>query len=381
MPEVPLIRDSLKDIYANNLNSDHPTNKHAGLLLDRGFLKYDENQSTLKSDFINKLCQTESSSLYINEFIRWLNLTKDPQNPEKPSRFCQTLFSLENRLLIGLHGASALETGCMINHHNGMPYIPGSSVKGAVRHWARKHLSDELEKIWIKFFGSNPEDTDNDPFSGLVTFHDAWWVPNSAPTASSKASNKRTKSQPFINEIVTTHHLEYYSNEGDTKASDLDDPIPNALIGVHGSFLFTLEGEKPHTDIVKILLEKTLKESGIGAKTSAGYGYFEDASNDLKNRVAILIHSDNETNKEQSVSPALKYEVSQLRESKIIKMFSQDRGSTKKREDYEPLCKLIGEQFYELISQWETETQKTSKNRFRAYGILKDYLPEAKNND
>jgi hypothetical protein len=40
--------------------------------------------------------------------------------------------SLESRLFIGLSADGMLESGCAISHGYGMPYIPGSSIKGAV---------------------------------------------------------------------------------------------------------------------------------------------------------------------------------------------------------------------------------------------------------
>ena len=105
--------------------------------------------------------------------------------------------------------------------------------------------------------------------SGLLTFHDAWWVPESAD-------------RPLVPEIVTTHHPEYYGQDGRTPATDFDSPVPNAQIAVHGAFRFVIEGppaiEGPLPAAWLVLAEQilvaALSTRGAGAKTRTGYGLF-----------------------------------------------------------------------------------------------------------
>ena len=81
--------------------------------------------------------------------------------------------------------------------------------------------------------------------------------------------------KPFVEEIVTSHHLDYYGQEGAVAASDFDSPIPNAQIAVQGHFLFVLEGEPAWRDLAEQMLRATLSHRGIGAKTRTGYGLFD----------------------------------------------------------------------------------------------------------
>lgn len=251
-----LVRNQIKSAYGQT-DSVNPS-----LLLQKGLLeanqekKHDDKSDNKKTTHLEKIVKLPASPEYNNTFNRWFELTSDA------NRFKQSAMTLENRLLIGLTGQGALETGCSLSRNYGMPYIPGSSVKGVLRAWANKHLaghSDELEQL----FGT---DDSEQPYrvSGLVTFHDAWWIPDPA----------KKEHKPFVLDVVTTHHQAYY-NGTQAEPSDKDSPIPNHLLAVQGSFLFVLEGEPAAIDLCQTLLEKALANNGIGAKTAAGYGYMK----------------------------------------------------------------------------------------------------------
>ncbi|EOX3426316.1 type III-B CRISPR module RAMP protein Cmr6 [Vibrio cholerae] len=253
---IQLVRNEIKDAFSQS-KSVNPS-----LLLQKGMLKANpEKNSDGKSDnkktgHLKEIVKLPASPEYNNTFNRWFDLTSDA------NRFQQSVMTLENRLLIGLTGQGALETGCSLSRNYGMPYIPGSSVKGIVRAWANQHLaghSDELEQLFGTADSEQPYRV-----SGLVTFHDAWWIPDPA----------KKEHKPFVLDVVTTHHQAYY-NGTHAEPSDKDSPIPNHLLAVQGSFLFVLEGEPAAIELCQTLLEKALANNGIGAKTAAGYGYMK----------------------------------------------------------------------------------------------------------
>lgn len=256
---IPLVRDTLRPALKNTRSA------HPGLLLQKGWSDYvktgsDTAETNGKTEHIRRICNLPMPEVYEHAYRRWETATADAK------RFVSFERPLKSRLLIGLAGGGALETGCAISHTWGMPYIPGSSVKGVVRAWAARCLGENSPAL-REMFGSEPTTEDPQGLSGLVAFHDAWWVPGSAPG--------KNKSQPFVEEVVTTHHSDYYGSEGKTPATDLDSPVPNAMLGVHGSFRFTLEGPQEWLKIAELLLKSALAETGIGAKTRSGYGYFE----------------------------------------------------------------------------------------------------------
>lgn len=254
-----LMREALRPLYRE------ASDTHPGLLIQRGHAFHDQDTEEgckAKTAHIQNICAITPTPLYHHAYQRWQSATADPL------RFGQLELALESRLFIGLTGGGMLETGCAISHSYGMPYIPGSSVKGVVRAQARdSRFGHEHPAIINELFGvdADPEKGHPQGLSGLVTFHDAWWVPGSAD-------------HPLVEEIVTTHHPDYYRNEGQTPATDFDSPVPNAQIAVQGRFLFVLEGPRDTPgwlDLAEKMLTAALSTRGIGAKTRTGYGLFD----------------------------------------------------------------------------------------------------------
>lgn len=257
---IELMREALRPLYSAAQDA------HPGLLIERGYQRDDRNSEEgrqAKTAHIRRICAIPPSTFYHNAYQRWRQATANPL------RFGQLELALENRLLIGLTGGGMLETGCAISHSYGMPYIPGSSLKGVVRaHVSLSPFRDQHPEVIDELFGAESKkeadstENDSDGLSGLVVFHDAWWIPTSAD-------------KPFVEEVVTSHHLEYYGNEGRVEASDCDSPIPNAQIAVRGRFLFVLEGEQAWRELAEQMLLAALSSRGIGAKTRTGYGIFD----------------------------------------------------------------------------------------------------------
>ncbi|GAB0149193.1 MULTISPECIES: type III-B CRISPR module RAMP protein Cmr6 [Marichromatium] len=233
---------------------------HPGLLIQRGLAVHGQDDKEAKTKHIRAICGLQPGTFYRAAFERWRNATADPL------RFTQLTLALETRLFIGLSGGGALETGCAVGHSHGAPYLPGSSVKGVVRAYVeRSEFATQHPEAIAELFGVGPQEEEEHPegLAGLVTFHDAWWKPDAEGHS------------PFVQEVVTTHHLKYYGSEGKTPATDLDSPIPNAQIAVRGSFLFVLEGPPGWRDLAAEMLRSALGERGIGAKTRSGYGVFD----------------------------------------------------------------------------------------------------------
>jgi len=248
---VVLMRSALQPLY-QAARSAHP-----GLLLQRGYREHESGNADnlTKTEHIRRICGIPAGPFYTHAYDRWVQATCDD------TRFAGTVLRTETRLFIGLSGSGALETGCAIHHSYGVPYIPGSSIKGAVSAFVRSRGFDP--RICDELFGAEPDPDVGHPdgLSGLLAFHDAWWVPESART-------------PLAEEVVTTHHPDYYGQEGAVDATDLDSPVPNAQVAAHGSFLFTLEGPTEWLPLAVSMLERALGEHGIGAKTRTGYGIF-----------------------------------------------------------------------------------------------------------
>ena len=251
---VQLVRTVLHPLY------EAASDVHPGLLLQRGLVEHDEKHKEAKTEHVK--CVVRRSNVrpfYRRAYARWRNATADQ------GRFRTVKLRLKTRLFIGLTGGGMLETGCLISHSYGTPYLPGSSVKGIVASHARDRLGEEGRAFHDELFGAATNDDTDDPpaaaLSGLITFHDAWWVPDSAE-------------RPLVQEVVTSHHPAYYGNDGTTAATDFDSPVPNAQIAAHGAFLFVIGGPVAWLGLVQQMLTSALTERGAGARTRGGYGLF-----------------------------------------------------------------------------------------------------------
>ena len=229
---------------------------HAGLLLTRGLPVWEDKEKTAKAGLIDTIVAIKPCSLYEKAFVRWQAGTADP------ARFSSLTASIEGRMMIGLSTGGAMETGVTTHHTYGMPMIPGSSVKGAVRAYA--HATGIPAEYQAVLFGAD-EDLAQAPGvsegAGCLVWHDAWWSPDSGVA-------------PFVGEVVTVHHQEYYGGKGE--ATDFDSPVPNQQLAVQGSFYFVVEGPTEWATLAQRLLRETLTKQGIGAKRAAGYGFLTE---------------------------------------------------------------------------------------------------------
>lgn len=211
---------------------------------------------------------------------------------------------LASRLLVGHGNSSAIEVGLNVHHTWGVPVIPGPALKGLVAHYidATYGPSDPGKKPWKQqadertrvdyqgvtwrgrridrgpgaiyraLFGA-PNAREDDAMrghgfeagasAGLVTFHDALYVPGSI--AGDKA---------FAADVLTVHQKGYYDSSGESVPNDFDSPNPVAFLTVRPGvrLLFPLSGPADWTELAENLLRDALESWGIGGKTSAGYG-------------------------------------------------------------------------------------------------------------
>lgn len=166
------------------------------------------------------------------------------------------------RLVVNLGAAAARETNIALLHTWGVPYLPGSALKGLASAAAHRAGVPVWQKADAKkekpqgadhrsLFGATDE-------SGCVVFHDAWWVPEGDQL-------------PLDLDTMTVHHRGYYA-DGASPPADYDEPNPVAFLTARGAFLVALTGPEEWVEAAFEWLDVGLKHDGIGAKTAAGYG-------------------------------------------------------------------------------------------------------------
>lgn len=185
----------------------------------------------------------------------------------------------DSPFVTGLGREHPVENGFLWHHTLGVPYLPGSSVKGMIRAWIEQWADekDKKEKEEIdRIFGS--KQPTEQPQVGEVVFLDA--IP--LDTVRLKA------------DIMTPHYGGYYQNKKRPKApGDWISPVPIPFLAVKegATFHFAIvprrqlcletSGEsselrggdlRSDCEIVINWLKEALKWIGAGAKTAVGYG-------------------------------------------------------------------------------------------------------------
>ena len=189
--------------------------------------------------------------------------------------------SISWRLVIGLGASHPQETSMTLHHIYGIPYIPGSAIKGVTRHWAVLKFADNNRKDNEKFedaikriAGALESGNDLNIEVDEITFKDLIDI---------FGTQKQQGKVIFFDaypageiklkiDIMNPHYPKYYS-EGQAPA-DWQNPVPIKFLTVEDTkFQFYLVSKSE--DLLKKsleLLKEALKYHGIGAKTALGYG-------------------------------------------------------------------------------------------------------------
>ena len=198
---------------------------------------------------------------------------------------------LGGRLLINMAGGVMENSGLALDRTTGLPFIPGSSVKGVARHaalWDIRNSNHSTEKVSIMrvalaVFCFGPQE--------LKVNGDFLWAANGDTSLLNKAlqgfdtdtykgicsflpaSPSSIVSLKVVAEVLTPH----FNNNLR--------PIFFPAVESGSEFAFSILGQRtPHLedlDRPKLLeyakkwLLSALTQNGIGAKTGAGYGWFE----------------------------------------------------------------------------------------------------------
>jgi len=206
------------------------------------------------------------------------------------------LLKPEWRIVIGLGNESVYETSMTLHHIYGIPYIPGSAIKGVIRSYIiteefgkDKNGSLDLknaekralkDRSFCDIFGCPKKSSYNESRQGKIIFFDAF--PQSNPQI-----------EP---DVMNPHYSPYYSDSSNkVPPADYHNPVPIFFLTVKNTEFEFIVGinEKDNTVIQKgafkdkrpmevtyEYIKKTLGEHGIGSKTAVGYGYMNSVQSE-----------------------------------------------------------------------------------------------------
>lgn len=198
---------------------------------------------------------------------------QQPAEPFVPKSSIQFEMRLKSRLMVN-HSGGVMENASLAVHpHFGTPQIPGSAVKGIARHaaWCDwKDAGDGEKDLYAEFiaeiFGFPTGDADLD--------------------ANLKKAGIQTRSGTFA--FLSANVAEQAKLEADLiNSHERGNPVPVFFPAVAAGTVFSFAmiplRRKTATDMDTLgyfaedWLKKGLRQHGVGAKTNAGYGWFEEA--------------------------------------------------------------------------------------------------------
>ena len=197
---------------------------------------------------------------------------------------------LQGRLIVNLSDSLIQNAGICLDRNTGLPFIPGSAVKGVARHAVLAHLRNGEWTIdeFMRVFGSSEAD-----FREKGELHNF---------AAEVAEDKRTlkgavdflSAQPITEptimvDISNVHYPDYYQS-GNLRDLANESPKPNTFPvvekGVRYAFCIVENGMRTVDgqlfEKAKSVLLEAITVSGVGAKTGAGYGWFKDVTGEIE---------------------------------------------------------------------------------------------------
>jgi CRISPR-associated protein Cmr6 len=232
---------------------------HAGLWFDRYFDARGGNDA--KRTLMEQTAQLGIPQAYRVFFDRYKAAIAQQANAQF------AVAEVQGRMVIGTGDKGVAEAGITLHHTYGVPYIPGSALKGLVAAYAHKRLEGFAkpdkrrapEKLadytpYHILFGAENS-------MGYVTFFDALYIPGSAK-----------QDRPLARDVITGHHPDYYVGNEPAPPADWDSPNPVPFLTATGRYLIAVAGPAQWVTTALTIIGTALRDIGIGAKTASGYG-------------------------------------------------------------------------------------------------------------
>lgn len=241
---------------------------HSGLILDR-YLEHTDDKGGSKAKLyahaIAAINRNDPQQLYK---AAWERIT-DAMTPG--TLLLHFKYDRASKLIVGLGNQNVMEAGLALHRTYGVPWLPGSALKGLAAHVAHRiwGTDDESwrvggEKHAVLFGSSSSEHAES--AGGLVQFHDGLPKPGTIN---------------LFEDVLTPHHSDWNTStdENIVPATDFDSPVPVSFLAVQAPFTLAVSKRDPRLPDIWLqhaaeLLKFGLTTGGwgIGAKTNAGYG-------------------------------------------------------------------------------------------------------------
>lgn len=333
------------------------------------------------------------------------------------------------RLVVGLGQEHVQETSMCLDHIYGVPYIPASAIKGVLRHYyienelgehfpkerlvilenilerfKEEDLKSSKEELSLKYkVIEKDENGDKKEILPLENTLNSLKKKSEFIKIGQKIFGTQDKKGEVIfldaviesldrrsmaKDIMTPHYSNYYS-DNKTPPKDSLFPVPISFLTMEKvKFNFYFLG-KDDEILDKIWngcngwLAEALKEKGIGAKTSVGYGYFQNIKD---------ITSDIVPNESEEQGQKQEIDLENMTETEKICYFLNKYKDAENPQEYEnysydvysqldqvegkdkiAIAKALKAYWQQIDRKWEGKLSKKQKSKVKKIkGILKE---------
>jgi len=196
-----------------------------------------------------------------------------------------TIGQLEGRLAINLAESLIQNAGISLDRLFGLPFIPGSAVKGVSRHAALEELREApaekkraLFDLFRSVFGTADTDFKNGDLRSYCSFL-------GTREENQKGAIAWLPAYPInrariVVDLTNVHYPDYYRSgqiEDMSNERPQPNPFPSVETGAQFAFCLCLNGMKEDLALLaeaERWLNMALTVRGLGAKTACGYGWF-----------------------------------------------------------------------------------------------------------
>ena len=271
------------------------------------------------------------------------------------------------RLIVGLGSDHVQETNMTLHHIYGIPYIPGTAVKGVLRHW------------WLQ------EDFDNDENTALCDENFLALFGSQKRRGKAQFLDAYPEQVHFATDIMNPHYPNCYS--GNAPPTDDQNPVPIPFLTVEQTtfrFVF-LTQTQGLLDKLRQRFETVLEMKGIGAKTAVGYGYFRDFNDQTDDIISEVkrqqqaeqekVERQREAERWASLSPVerLVEELQRLTarqkdEERVTQIYNDELQSA--QGDEKQMIAQALKDYWQRINKWEGGSKKQRAKVQKVKSIL-----------
>jgi len=301
-----------------------------------------------------------------------------------------------SRLLIGLGASSIFENSISLHPIYGVPYIPGSSLKGEFRDYYIHFLilyKNNFNASIIDNLIEEPELFDNGNLNETILAQKHKIASDQMSFLKSIADKLKEAKRIFGDQekegeiifydaypenfpklemdIMTPHYGDYYG--GSSSPGDWMMPVPIKFLAIKekNTFLFSIRNRKRDIDdeIFKHF-QYMLNMHGVGAKTAVNYGYFEIVDSKIINDIEKKVEQQQNEKKMESMGP-LEKEIYAIenKNTEVENVVIFNNLDSRIQEEQSKLAQAL-KSYWEKIGKWSGGSKKQKRKVEKIKGIL-----------